>query len=104
MRVRTPALEEMFLSLPQPYRSHEHELLWSSEPDVLGLVSRLPKVEYKSFTAQGEAPGFDFSPDCGSPHRGGVYSRNVSQPFLPTSMCFTFRLPDVKGFFVCFVS
>lgn len=88
--------------MPQSYRCQERELLQSSKPKVLALVSQLPKQEYKSFDALGEAPGFDFSPDGVSPHQGGVSGKNVFQPFLPTSMCFPFRLPDVKGFlFIC---
>lgn len=40
----------------------------------------------KPFTSQGEAGGGEFSSNCASSCRGGVYSKTVSQPLLPVSV------------------
>ena len=49
----------------------------------------LPDVGHKPFTLQGEALGFELSPEM----RGEI----VSQPLLPTSMWSPSHLLDVKG-------
>lgn len=60
----------------------------------------VPDVGFKPFTPQGEAPGFEFTPNCGLPCCQWVYGGIVSQPLLPASVwfflfLFFFHLPSV---------
>lgn len=56
----------------------------------------VPTMGYKHFASQAGAQGFEFPPDCGSPHGAWVYGEIVSQPFL-WALMFSSHLPDVKG-------
>ena len=56
------------------------------------LKVRVPKVGFKPFALQGEAPGVEFPSNCGSLHQGELYNKTASQPLL--------RALDV-GFFLC---
>lgn len=52
---------------------------------MLLLKPRVPNLEFRPVAPQGKAPGCEFTPDWGSPHRERVYGKSVSQPLLPTS-------------------
>ena len=55
---------------------------------MLVLDVGISDVEFKLFTSQGEGQ-VGFPPDSVGHHTGvGSYRKIVSQPFLPTSMCF----------------
>lgn len=73
------------------------------KPDVWELISQvpvlkswMPSVGYEIPSSQGKTPNFEFLPDCGLPHQGGVYGKTVSQPFLTISVWFHSCLPYMK--------
>lgn len=56
------------------------------------------RVGFERLAAQGEAPGFEFSPGCGSPRtpRWGADGQAVPGPVLPASVAWCVAQPAVR--------
>lgn len=75
----------------------QSQTFWGLIFQVPVLKDGVPDVGYEPFVPQGEALGFEFPPDYGSLHQGGVYGKILSHPFLPDSVGFLSGLADVEG-------